>query len=105
MSANAKQREEKELVCMFKHQQRVSRKVDSLEQRVDWLIAEANTGRYSRLWIKFRIKQVRRRIKRTRWHQIKNSDRIGRFARSHPDYMNQCGWEQLSSMISDNPLQ
>lgn len=105
MSAKAKQREEKELVCMFKHQQRVARKVDFLEQAADRLIAEANTGRYSWLWVMMRVKQVRYQLKRVRWHQAKNSDRIKRFAEKHPQYMEEQGWEMLVGMISDRPFQ
>jgi len=104
VSAKTKQREEKELACMFKHQQRVARKVDSLEQAADRLIAEANTGRYPRLWVTMRVKQVRYQIKRVRWHQVKNSDRIKRFAEKHPQYMDEQGWDMLVGMISDKPF-
>ncbi|WP_203641703.1 hypothetical protein [Levilactobacillus andaensis] len=104
MLVKTKQCEEKELVCMFKHQQRVARKAGSLEQAADRLIAEVNTGRYPRLWVTMRAKQVRYQIKRVRWHQVKNSDRIKRFAKRHPDYMDDYGWEQLAAMVSDNAL-
>lgn len=91
MSAKAKQCEE-ELVCLFKDQQRVARKVDSLEQAADRLITETNTGRYPRLWVTMRVKQVRYQIKRVRWHQAKNSDRIKRFAENIPNtWMNMDG--------------
>lgn len=104
MLVKAMQREEKELVCMFQHQRRVACKVDSLEKATDRLITEANTGRYPRLWVTMRVKKVRYQLKRVRWHQDKNSDRIKRFAEKHPQYMDEQGWDLLVSMVGDKPL-
>lgn len=97
--------EDAELASMFRHQQRVVHEVGVLEAQMTRLEEQANTGRFHRLWLKSRIKLLRRRVSRVRWHQTMNSNRITRFAKQHPDYMDKQGWEQLTKMIGDKPLQ
>ncbi|AYM03669.1 hypothetical protein [Levilactobacillus yiduensis] len=98
---SAKTKESQQLACMFRHQQRVVRQLNAVDAAIDRLTRVSNTGSVPRPWLKLRIKLLRRRVHRIRWHQVKNSERISRFAKQHPQYMDEHGWQLMVELIGD----
>lgn len=100
----AKTKESQQLICMFRHQQRVVSQLDAVDADIDRLNAAVNAGSLPRPWLRLRIKLLRYQLHRIRWHQTKNSDRIIRFAKRNPQYMDERGWHLITEMVSDKPL-
>lgn len=91
-----------QLTCMFRHQQRVVSQLDAVDADIGHLNKIIDSGCFlPRPWLRLRVKLLRYQLHRIRWHQLKNSNRIKRFAEKHPQYMDEQGWNLLVSMISD----
>lgn len=97
-------KENRQLACMFRHQQRVVRQLNAVDAAIDRLTRVGNTGSLPRPLLRLQIMLLQQWVHRIRWHQIRNSDRISRFAKQHPQYMDERGWQLIVELIKDYPL-